>query len=690
MCFPKILRAASAVVLANCLVGVSGSSWRPFPNPKRNVRVTPLQELSGLLDAETPVQLEDVYASAMASDLAWRARKSRRSLSLLQIGQEGIVVPSTQAPHAMAAAPEEETQYIRYIQLTKEQLGVLSLIANGSASLAPAGLRRFSRPSAMDISPMLRDLGLADNSTQDFQPLDNSSRFSNTSFPSETAEEAEGEDVASEDDSEDYASYASLMQLPTNSSAVEFVPPQGGNATMLETWNASQRLPSTDFAAQPRESSMGFQIGSVASLAGNETASQTRNGTPLLRTVDRRNVSALLTLADAIVESEHEDEVESGTQAFKSPTNRAAATGTTRLLRSIDRTMVLTEPQHQRSVIKPFKGAPPVAVLLGAAGAGVVFLGWIVSMERSSHRPRSDTSGEVRRWVESLPVQAGEEISHAVQPRGGYDCLLIQPQMVGMTVRLEGRINVAPQAVLRAPLARRSCVLFSASAGETRLDGVRAPPTAFYAMHSDFEIELSCRGAASVRVGVRGQDVALFDMTRGRQLEQWVLGDAPEHLQDFVRAHRAGPVGVAGALSGGTVLEFAECLLDADAVVTAIGELHRSPHGELQLWPLQRSQGSDLCTGGTEDSMSDGDPGDSMAAPGPSSSLPAPGTSGSLTSWERAGIVDSHVGKVMISDDPGLLTVEMRQMPKADTFCGTMGRTSIRTLSSPRDTRSSW
>lgn len=274
----------------------------------------------------------------------------------------------------------------------------------------------------------------------------------------------------------------------------------------------------------------------------------------------------------------------------------------------------------------------------------------LLCMLALSFRSDDKDGSEVRKWVEGLPVLTAADIEVAFQPRGGYDCALMPAQELEGAVRIEGRVVAPPTSTLRAPITRRSCVLFSASAGEKRLDGVGAPPLAYHAINADFEIVPIRPAGADLRIHVRGQDVALFDMATGRHLETHALGEAPEHLQDFARAHRVvaqsasdtmGRRGVAFARSEkSSVVEFRESLLEEGAVVTCVGELRRSATGEIGLWPLSSST-SPAIVG---------------VAPSP----------GGLTSWEATGCSETQVEKVVISDDPRLLST--RGTPLSLTF----------------------
>mmetsp|Transcript_47840 Transcript_47840/g.84842 ORF Transcript_47840/g.84842 Transcript_47840/m.84842 type:complete len:609 (+) Transcript_47840:149-1975(+) len=274
-------------------------------------------------------------------------------------------------------------------------------------------------------------------------------------------------------------------------------------------------------------------------------------------------------------------------------------------------------------------------ILLGILGIAVLLVCGVFGIEQALTAKRTsdaDASLQVRQWVHSLTVQNADDVRHTFRARSGYDCLLLQPQALGIPARIEGVIAARPNSVLRAPLARRRCVLFSVSASEVRLDGVRAPPVAFSSMNVDFDVELrtSCK-AETLRIRVRGQDVALFDISSGWRRERSVLRDAPEHFQDFVRAHRAAGMEVPCDLA---VLDFTECLLDTGAMVTCVGELRREHTGELGLWPL--SPGVDAFISADDSHISGVLPG--------------------LTSWERADVRGARgVEKVMISDDPALL-----------------------------------
>jgi hypothetical protein len=244
---------------------------------------------------------------------------------------------------------------------------------------------------------------------------------------------------------------------------------------------------------------------------------------------------------------------------------------------------------------------------------------------------------DTRRWVKSLPVLSGDDVQKQLKSKSGYDCLHHQPQLIPGPVRLEGHVVAKPQNMLKAPLAQRNCVVFSASAAAVRLDGIAAPPAAFLAMNSDFELDLAV-ATSSFRVRIRGDDVALFDVASGWQHERTTWARAPEHLQDFLHAHRSGAGSNYGSMDGFEEFDFTECRLDAGAYVTCVGELRRDATGELSLWPCQDSEVALASSFNTE------------------SIEKTAGAALGLTSWENLTPSSSpRLGKVMISDDPCLL-----------------------------------
>jgi hypothetical protein len=244
---------------------------------------------------------------------------------------------------------------------------------------------------------------------------------------------------------------------------------------------------------------------------------------------------------------------------------------------------------------------------------------------------------DTMRWVKSLSVLSGDDVQEQLKSKNSYDCLHHQPQLIPGPVRLQG--HVVAKHMLKAPQAQRNCVVFSASATAVRLDGIAAPPAAFLAMSSDFELDLAGT-SGSLRVRICGEDVALFDVASGLQHERTTWARAPEHLQNFLHAHRSRAGSNYGSNYASEEFDFAESRLDVGAYVTCVGELRRDAIGEIRLWPCQDSDlevaiASSINTESTQKT--------SCAALG-------------LTSWESLTPRSSpRLGKVMISDDPCLL-----------------------------------
>jgi hypothetical protein len=115
-------------------------------------------------------------------------------------------------------------------------------------------------------------------------------------------------------------------------------------------------------------------------------------------------------------------------------------------------------------------------------------------------------------------------------------------------------------------------------------------PVAFASASVDFVISL--RDAPQVRINLRGEDVSLFDVGKGRCVQRKSFAAAPEHWQDFILTHRAAAPGndwqtSSHLRSDGTLLEFQECALLVGVLATFVGELHRGADGALTLRPLQ-------------------------------------------------------------------------------------------------------
>lgn len=253
---------------------------------------------------------------------------------------------------------------------------------------------------------------------------------------------------------------------------------------------------------------------------------------------------------------------------------------------------------------------------------------------------RAHASG-VRAQVTSLPLARGRDVEDMFQGKERYDCAIFQPFSPGVVVRLQGKVLAGPQT-LRAPLTRRSCVHFSASASAQRHDGIHQVPIAFHSVCADFTVALL--DAAHITFKVCGQDIALFDMQKGNLYEEQRFADAPDHWQDFVLAHRA-PSGDALASAALRTdlrkLEFRQVALDVGAVVTCVGELRRGHDGALELVPWQSSSTK-------------------FFAPEKKDESKLSLSDRWRTSWERdlpSDSCDQQPEKVLLSDDAGLLCV---------------------------------
>jgi hypothetical protein len=181
-------------------------------------------------------------------------------------------------------------------------------------------------------------------------------------------------------------------------------------------------------------------------------------------------------------------------------------------------------------------------------------------------------------------------------------------------------------------------------------DGVPPVPVAFASSSVDFVISL--KDAPHILIHLRGEDVSLFDVGRGRCAERLTFGAAPERWQDFVVTHRAAAPGIDWQTSSqlsadGATLDFQECALLIGGLATFVGELHRGADGTLYLRPLQ-SDNISTDTSGTPRRRSL--------------------TERWRTSWERGGCEaalttphegkeksKAHFEKVLASDDIHLL-----------------------------------
>lgn len=221
----------------------------------------------------------------------------------------------------------------------------------------------------------------------------------------------------------------------------------------------------------------------------------------------------------------------------------------------------------------------------------------------------------VRRYVERLPVSGPTEIAqHLPVLAGGYDCIFSKPLSSKMLLRIEAVVERPVEGCqLTSPLTRRTCVLYSSAASRQLHDGVHPVPVAFAFASVNFVVRLV--DSPEVQVEVRGTDVSLFDMSRGRHVERRNIKRVPDDWQDFISSHRTSPHLSANLRTEGATLEFQECTLCVGAYVTMVGELHRDANGQLFMRPW---------SGGEE------------------KATPAPQRESWRTSWEDWSCVDTR------------------------------------------------
>eukprot|EP00746_Dinoflagellata_sp_MGD_P133994 gnl/MRDRNA2_/MRDRNA2_67786_c0_seq2.p1 gnl/MRDRNA2_/MRDRNA2_67786_c0~~gnl/MRDRNA2_/MRDRNA2_67786_c0_seq2.p1 ORF type:complete len:531 (-),score=79.50 gnl/MRDRNA2_/MRDRNA2_67786_c0_seq2:72-1664(-) len=241
----------------------------------------------------------------------------------------------------------------------------------------------------------------------------------------------------------------------------------------------------------------------------------------------------------------------------------------------------------------------------------------------------------MRAQVKALRVSTGKNVQDLFEIKERYDCCHFEPLRPGVMLRLQGTVVVGSQGKLIAPLSRRDCVHFSASVSSKRHDGIHALPIAFHSVCVDFTLALI--DAPHIQISVYGQDVGLFDMTKGTTQDHRRFSESPDHWQDFILTHRApGHVDTSSASlrSENASLEFREVALFAGAIVTCVGELRRGHDGVLRLFPCEE-------VGAVE-----------------SDDAPKPSLLGERwrTSWERPDAKNAKAtDKVFISDDKQLL-----------------------------------
>lgn len=292
------------------------------------------------------------------------------------------------------------------------------------------------------------------------------------------------------------------------------------------------------------------------------------------------------------------------------------------------------------------------AVLLGACclAAGFYAAFSLLGLSRPARpEPLGERDPSLRDLVEALTVQGPEEVEKLLPAEAGYDCALSRPVSSGCLVRLELKVQgpCAGRTTLTSPLTGKPCVLHFTSVSRRLHAGMPPVPVAFSASNTDFVAVLPGSKHSFI---VRGAEVSLFDMIKGRFAQNKSFAASPDHWQDFVLTHRsAAPSDDFMASSSlrldSSALEFQECALFMGACVTVVGELHRGADGTFALKGFQRD--------------------------GAAQAIPAGAPWGSAgrepwrTSWEHGGCETGSDGqsmvpsmlleKVLISDDPRLL-----------------------------------
>jgi hypothetical protein len=202
-----------------------------------------------------------------------------------------------------------------------------------------------------------------------------------------------------------------------------------------------------------------------------------------------------------------------------------------------------------------------------------------------------------RSRVEELAICRAAEVERKLPASGGYDCIFSKPLSSCELLRLEARVEgpCATAAELSTPLTKQACVLYSVAVSRQLHDGMHPVPVAFSSASVDFVISL--RDSPQTRITLRGEDVSLFDVHKGRCVQRKSFAAAPEQWQDFVLTHRAAAPGndwqtSSHLRSDGSLLEFQECALLVGMLATFVGELHRGADGTLTLRPLQVERSS--------------------------------------------------------------------------------------------------
>lgn len=295
-----------------------------------------------------------------------------------------------------------------------------------------------------------------------------------------------------------------------------------------------------------------------------------------------------------------------------------------------------------------------------AALATIVALGAPTTF-RCDAKYKNAAFGATRQVALAAPLWQAALIDDYLPRLGGYDCALARPSSSGQRLRLE--VQILGPSPLQAPLTKRPCVLYFATAGRRLHDGVQPLSVACSSASVPFKVALA--DTPQVHIHIRGEDVALFAMVGGQLSAKKLLGQAPDHWRHFVNMNRSS--NKSDDFSPIAALEFQECALLVGAVVTVVGELHRGSDGNLTLRPLRHEASElDMATMIRDQSQGDRKTGNNLAHGDTSDNL-------------QDEVCETLASRVLVSDDPSLRireehtkhwSVRLRELLKFDWTSG--------------------
>jgi len=306
-------------------------------------------------------------------------------------------------------------------------------------------------------------------------------------------------------------------------------------------------------------------------------------------------------------------------------------------------------------VLRPYTSWQVVAVVLCLVAFSVVMaLVWAVCTRLKPRQSREEYMAKClkaspkaeRTQMEALPRSSEGDVLERLPAESGYDCALSRPLSSGQPVRLEAYVQgAADGSSLFSPLKQHLCVRYSAAVYTQERDGMRSHPVASHSASVHFVVSLV--DAPHMRIEIT-DDVALFDMHAGHCSCKQALSCAPEHWKEFASSWPVGEHSVRRLQQSEEVLEFRESALLVGSRVSLLGELHRNAIGRLQLQPWRP-------------------PGEAKKQEAPCEPW--------RTSWEQSGCnekaassrTSASFGKVLVSDDPALLSTPRQRVVQAWT-----------------------